>query len=114
MARTLPHGQCHMVFPHAYICINSGADALVRGRPPGRPVELWKDLILREKCGTGASRADRGVRPIKSMQDPAYGKTMWHCPHGRGSEWAYQERLTMLSSPAFTRTRTIRFFNAAS
>src|ERR1035441_8906336 len=64
---TLPYGQCHIVFPHAHICINSGADALVPAqrapRPPGRPVELWKDLILREKSGTGASRGpDIGVK----------------------------------------------------
>src|ERR1017187_9026409 len=66
--------------------INSGADALAPAqrapRPPGRPVELWKDLILREKIGTGASRADQGVRPTKSMQDPAYGKLCGIAPEG--------------------------------
>ena len=79
------NGQCHIVFIHAHICINSGADALVPAqrapRPPGRPVELWKDLILREKSGTGASRADQGVRPTQFMQNPANGKTMRHCPN---------------------------------
>jgi hypothetical protein len=44
-----------------------GADALVRGRPPGRPAELRKSLILRPGSGTGASRgpegAPQGVRP---------------------------------------------------
>src|ERR1035441_6041673 len=41
----------------------SGADALVRGRPPGRPVELWKCLTLRTSSGTRASRADQGSAP---------------------------------------------------
>jgi ABC-2 type transport system ATP-binding protein len=31
-------GQCHIVFPLSDICANSGADAHVRGRPPGRPL----------------------------------------------------------------------------
>src|ERR1017187_5609421 len=41
-------------------------------------------LSAREERDGGAPRGP-GVRPTKSMQDPAYGKTMWHCPHGRGS-----------------------------
>src|ERR1017187_2503800 len=100
-----PYGQCHIVFPHAHICINSGADALggalLARRPPCRPVELWKDLILREESGTGASRADRGVHPTKSMQDPAYRKTMWNCPYGRESVALYQRESHFRGSAGF-------------
>jgi hypothetical protein len=44
-------------------CIISGADALVRSRPPGRLLFSARAFILREKSGTRASRADQGVRP---------------------------------------------------
>src|ERR1017187_10306173 len=51
----------------------SGADALVRGRPPGGPVELWKCLTLRTSSGTRASRADQGVRPTILCRIPYLG-----------------------------------------
>src|ERR1017187_6130091 len=54
---------CHLVFPIPPTCINGGADARVRTRPPGPLVDGGKRLILREKSGTRASRADQGVRP---------------------------------------------------
>src|ERR1017187_6197053 len=54
--------------------MNSGADALVRGRPPGRPAGFWKGLILREKSGTRASRADQGVRPTITARIPCFEK----------------------------------------
>src|ERR1017187_284857 len=54
--------------------MNSGADALVRGRPPGRPAGFWKGLILREKSGTRASRADQGVRPTITARIPCIEK----------------------------------------
>src|ERR1035441_3310886 len=92
--------------------INSGADALAPAqrapRPPGRPVELWKDLILREKSGTGASRADQGVRPTKSMQDPAYGKTMRHWPE-RLPHKARLVTRTRDRTPGRVRSRTMAF-----
>ena len=40
-----------------------GRTPLVRSRPPGRLFQAFRQLILREKSGTGASRADQGVRP---------------------------------------------------
>ena len=56
----------------------SGADALVRGRPPGRPVELWKCLTLRTSSGTRASRGPegtpQGVRPTILCRIPYLGK----------------------------------------
>jgi len=49
------------------MCINCGADPLVRSRPPGRLVGGRSNLTLREKSGTRASRgpegAPQGVRP---------------------------------------------------
>src|ERR1035438_7076800 len=75
--RVMPHS-----FPYAGFCINRvGRDPLVRGRPPGRPVELWKDLILRAGSGTGASRADQGVRPTELMQDPDRKSTRLNSSH---------------------------------
>ena len=55
--------QCHLHWPMSRTCIISGADALVRSRPPSRLPFSARDLILREKSGTRASRADQGVRP---------------------------------------------------
>ena len=43
--------------------MNGGADAPVRGRPPGRPVACGNVLILRAKSGSRGTRADQGVRP---------------------------------------------------
>src|ERR1017187_3077243 len=55
----------------------SGADALGGAlwarRPPDRLFVKRGDLILREKSGTGASRADLGVRPTQLMQSPRTG-----------------------------------------
>src|ERR1035441_7680902 len=41
----------------------------------------------REERDVGVPRGP-GVRPTKSMQDPAYGKTMWHWPLARISQCA--------------------------
>ena len=54
---------CHLVFPRAHTCIIGGADPRVRCRPPGRPFDGGKHLILRRKNGTRASRADQGSAP---------------------------------------------------
>ena len=49
------------------------ADPLVRSRPPGRLPRA--ESYFQEKSGTGASRADQGVRPtsriVKSQASPA-------------------------------------------
>ena len=74
--------QCHLVFPIPPTCINGGADARVRTRPPGRLVDGGKRLILREKSGTRASRADQGVRP-PIMPNPQLCETKWHCARVR-------------------------------
>src|ERR1035437_7772103 len=73
------------------VCIDGGADAPVRGRPPGRPIAGAKDLIRRAKSGTRASRADQGGRPTGSAEFPHLGQSKWHwaeapapqglCPH---------------------------------
>jgi len=42
--RRLP-AQCHLVLPLQNICTNCGADPLVRGRRPRRPVAPRKGLI---------------------------------------------------------------------
>ena len=47
----------------ARVCIDGGADAPVRGRPPGRPNAGAKELILPAKSGSRGTRADQGVRP---------------------------------------------------
>src|ERR1017187_7305217 len=84
--------QCHIVFPHAHTCIISGADALGgvpwARPPPGRPVGVWKSLILRGKRGTGAAGCplgrDRGSAH-RINAEPRVRETMWHwaeaCPH---------------------------------
>src|SRR6266566_9874631 len=51
--------QCHLVFPLSNICINCGADPLVRGRRPRRPVRGWMRLILLAKSGSRGTRADQ-------------------------------------------------------
>ena len=55
-------------------CIISGADALVRGRPPGRLFDGGKRLIPLGKSGTRASRADQGVRPTINAEFHLFGK----------------------------------------
>src|ERR1019366_8738539 len=45
---------------------NSGADAPVRGRPPGRPAACGNVLLLRAKGGSRGTRADQGVRPTNA------------------------------------------------
>src|SRR5580658_5355786 len=59
--------QCHLVFLLSGLCMDCGADPLVRSRPPGRLVRIPSDLILREKSGTRASRADQGVLPTNRV-----------------------------------------------
>jgi hypothetical protein len=56
------------------IYINGGADVLVRRRRPGRIFDRDRRLILRGKSGTGASRADQGVRPTACAK-PSLPKT---------------------------------------
>jgi hypothetical protein len=55
--------QCHLVFPRADACIIGGADALVRSRPPGRPVDVGKHLIPRGKERDEGVLAQRAPRP---------------------------------------------------
>ena len=55
-------------------CIISGADALVRCRPPGRLFDGGKRLIPLGKSGTRASRADQGVRPTINAEFHLFGK----------------------------------------
>src|ERR1017187_5711002 len=52
-----------------------GADPLVRGRPPGRPVEGWEALILRPGSGTEASGGPEGP-PHRIHAEPSARKTM--------------------------------------
>src|SRR6266566_4269716 len=66
--------QCHLVFPLSNICINCGADPLVRGRRPRRPVRGWMRLILLAKSGSRGTRADQGVRPTTYAEFPVSGK----------------------------------------
>src|ERR1017187_2764209 len=94
-----------VTFPAEFEDTACSRGALWARRPPGRPAGLWKCLILREKSGTGASRAGRGragggggcggvvvvggggggggrpgrtggSAPPQLMQNSAYGKTM--------------------------------------
>jgi hypothetical protein len=76
--------QCHIVFPLPDVCINRGADPPVRSRPPGRLVEGRSNLILREKSGTRASRADQGVRPTNYAECASAQKL---CGIGLDSPW---------------------------
>ncbi len=66
--------QCHIVFPLPDICINCGADPLVRGRRPRRPVRGWMRLIFLAKSGSRGTRADQGVRPTIYAGFPVSGK----------------------------------------
>ena len=61
---------------------SAGSPSWLGGRPrgcplgppaPGRPVELWKGLILRPGSGTGASRADQGSAPPITVES-RFGK----------------------------------------
>src|ERR1017187_7819354 len=72
--KTLRHwaeAQCHLLFPQARACIISGADALGGAlwarRPPGRPAELWRGLILRRPV---AQRAPPRRSATQLMQYP--------------------------------------------
>src|SRR5712672_2355223 len=67
-------GQCHIVFPLPDICINCGADPLVRGRRSRRPVRGWMRLIFLAKSGSRGTRADQGVRPTIYAGFPVSGK----------------------------------------
>src|SRR5579859_7314386 len=55
--------QCHLLWPIPNTCINGGADPLVCGRRPRRPVPGWMRLISLAKSGSRGTRADQGVRP---------------------------------------------------
>jgi hypothetical protein len=70
--------QCHSFFPAPNTCINCGADAPVRSRPPGRLFVCGKHLILRAKGGSRGTRADQGVCPTSSVTFPVFWKNEWH------------------------------------
>ncbi len=55
-------GQCRIVFPLSDICANSGADAHVRGRPPGRPLLAPKHPHSQKERDEGVL-AQRAPRP---------------------------------------------------
>ena len=69
-------------FPRPHTCIIGGADPLVRCRPPGRPFDVGKHLILRRKSGTRASRADQGSAPPLTPS-PSFAKTKGHWAEAR-------------------------------
>src|SRR5450432_1082936 len=49
--------------PLPNVCINGGADPLVRGRRPRRPARGWMRISM-AKSGTGATRADQDSPPF--------------------------------------------------
>jgi hypothetical protein len=50
------------------VCIDGGADAPVRGRPPGRPIAGAQELIPRAKSGSRGTRAVQGDRPTNGSK----------------------------------------------
>src|SRR5882762_876716 len=72
--------------------ISCGADPLVRGRRPRRPVHGGKRLISWAKSGSRGTRADQGVRPTWLLEALAFdqiempvGTAHQHChPIGLG------------------------------
>src|SRR5674476_923248 len=64
-----------LVFPVLGACINRGAVPLDRGRRPRRPARTLQDADpICSRCGTKASRADRGVCPTTSAALPIVEK----------------------------------------
>ena len=55
--------QCHMFFPFPGNCTKSGADALVRSRPPGRLLGSRSRLNRHTPAGPGRPARTRGSAP---------------------------------------------------
>ena len=60
--------------PGAEASVDGGADAPVRGWPPGQPPARGKIPILRGKSGSRGTRADQGVRPTDAVTS---GAVVW-------------------------------------
>jgi hypothetical protein len=86
--------QCHLHWPMSRTCIISGADALVRSRPPGRLLFSARAFILREKSGTRASRADQGVRPTINAESQHSGNVS-----DIGYAWCSTDRMKSAGIP---------------
>ena len=66
--------QCRIVFPLSDICANSGADAHVRGRPPGRPLLAPKHPHPQKERDEGVPRRPGGLPHLISAGISPLGK----------------------------------------
>ena len=66
--------QCHIVFPLSDIYANSGADAHVRGRPPGRPLLAPKHPHPQKERDEGVPRRPGGLPHLISAGISPLGK----------------------------------------
>jgi hypothetical protein len=69
-----PIAQCRIVFPLSDICANSGADAHVRGRPPGRPLLAPKHPHPQKERDEGVPRRPGGLPHLISAGISPLGK----------------------------------------
>ena len=66
ISRKVVPAHCYWIKPLRVTCTNGGADPLVRGRRPRRPIAVVLDDS--SKSGSGGTRADQGGRPTKSAR----------------------------------------------
>jgi hypothetical protein len=84
-AGTRSECRCRIVFPFADINVssadvNSGADAHVRGRPPGLPLRRWPAPESTTRARRGRPAQARGPAPPDFRRKSALGKTKKSAP----------------------------------